>query len=126
MRANKHFLERCQQRGITRTNTQTLYRELVKACSDPVKYADFVEFVVRGLTPEDRGFYRFRVEEGVFYAFVKADGTPVTVVDGRQINMHKLRAKGRRIPRGAWEEMDVLGTSVKGKRKFSKRQRGAV
>lgn len=84
-----HFGQRAQARGITSVPGDVLHWVIRWAvCAGR---ADFVEFVFS----HDNGkkFYRFRVDEGMFYALIGQGCSPVTVYTAQMIRQERARRK---------------------------------
>lgn len=91
-RRNKHFEDRCIERGIVETDGHLLWRELCWAIAN--KRDDLVEFCK---ATDKADYWRFRCKEGVFYAVVKAGrNDPCTVYDQAAYRQQCRREKARR------------------------------
>ena len=89
---NKHFNQRCAERGITTTDADALYDALVLAVAG--QRDDLAEFVMRSEDGEGE-FWRFRCADGIFYALIKG-GRPVTIYTQRMINSVKWKRKAKK------------------------------
>lgn len=124
-----HFAQRCVERGIHSVAPNALRAEIeaaVLACMAGTGNGDFVEHVMD--LRDDTAIWRFRVQEGVFYAIV---GTVPrintrTVITQDMLAGYKAQRK-RHISTRDFKLMRDMGLSVKAskRRDFRKVKRAA-
>ncbi len=91
-----HFVERCYESGITKTDPYVLQSELrdaVRSLGAVTPSIDFVERVVPSYNHEDCTIYRFRIVEGIFYAPCGKDGWPRTILTKEMVRKKKWAYK---------------------------------
>lgn len=92
-----HFNERCRERGITRTDPGILFEAIASSVRehDKGRYQERVEYV---FTHNEGRFFRFRCEDGIFYAVVPTDGVrPVTVFTQAMMRAKRRARKTARL-----------------------------
>ncbi len=99
-----HFQKRCRERGITKTDVDKLNKGL-KWAKENERY-DLIEEVI---SDDDAAFYRFKCQDGIFYALFKPCTTwPITVYDkammDRMKSMKRKPKAKRRSTRKHWQQ----------------------
>ena len=85
-RVTSHFSQRARERGITETCTETLWNDL----RDRIAAGD-LEHV---LTYRKMRYWRFHVDEGIFYVLTSLNGcVPITVYTQDMMRNKKWAAK---------------------------------
>jgi len=93
MTAKSHFNQRCKERGIVNTDIDDLFQRLRFAAQNGRD--DLIEKV---LEHDGGAFYRFRCEDGIFYAYM-VNCYPVTIYTQKMMRAAKF-ARKRRAGRG--------------------------
>ena len=88
----QHFKEQALARGITETDLDDLCEELIGAIKR--KDPEYIEFVMHGDAGVD--YYRFRVEEGLFYALVGRGNNLVSIYTQEMVRQKKWAAKKKK------------------------------
>jgi hypothetical protein len=90
-----HFGQRAQGRGIT-----SVPGDVLRAAVRWAVRADHSEFVQHVFTQSPgKDFWRFRVDEGFFYALIGVECSPVTVYTADMIRLERERRKRNRRTR---------------------------
>lgn len=86
---NKHFVQRCRERGIEKTDPDELFAGLVWAKANGRD--DIAELAKK---VNDAEYWRFWCEDGMFFAvFVEGSIAPVTVMTHEMYRRKRWRAK---------------------------------
>lgn len=95
MSSQTHFNQRCLERGITKTDPNQLFTSIKHAIENNTGLVDKV------LVRPNGTYWRFRCEDGIFYAITgNSDPRPRTVITQQMMRSkkwaHKQEKRGRR------------------------------